>query len=454
MPLCQSLAAIPCYPSSPAWHRHVRRARHRARQSLQWPSELSACSLGRAVALLSQHHGSAASNLALLEVESRQMPGQWWRCRVCNQHTPRACRFCGSCGHPMQDLTKPQSTPQTPVYSQDCVVGHGWHNNFRPNYPARRHQQGNNAGGKSSTKGYSPQTGAISSVGRWKNARGNGMKQQQTDTSPGNVRWTRRNGSKKDDAPKPSACSGEDAEAADIKRQMQTLDAILSGLDGKEDPMAIMMRGSAQEQLKSLRHRLTALRPLPAQIATMEDYVVRKQSALAAAKLALEQAQMDLQTTEHELSSAVESLAALRERMTAEESIHVRNEAAQITGSQMVSLMSLAQHLPPQQAAAVKDVLLQLQPLLAAVGQTPFAAPVTPATTGPRSPEPSSKHPTPLRGRERSRSNRPPDSASRPRSVPHRLRAKSADPRGMPFQYPTPVNDKVFHLGISPTAPT
>ena len=101
--------------------------------------------------------------------------------------------------------------------------------------------------------------------------------------------------------------TAEDIKIADIKGQMQTLDAVLRGLDGKEDPMAEIMRSNAQDQLKSLRHQLTSLRPLPAQISTMEEYAARKSAALQDARDALQQAQLDVMIAEQEHMEAMHS---------------------------------------------------------------------------------------------------------------------------------------------------
>ena len=241
---CADSVTISTYPASPSWHRHARRARHRARRSLSWPSALSARSLGRAVTVLSEHHGSTASHLALTAISARQMPGQWWRCRVCNQHTPRACRFCGSCGAPMQDLTRPPSSPSTPIYSGDSVVGTPWH--------AKPRQKHYPSGGKGKGKGKacSSQDSSAYMGGRWRNP-------PAVKKAVANQRWARRSAKKETPVPFSGPLTGEHSQITEIKEQMQTLNGIVRGLEGKEDSMAAMMRTSAQEQLKSLRHQLT-----------------------------------------------------------------------------------------------------------------------------------------------------------------------------------------------------
>ena len=172
----------------------------------------------------------------------------------------------------------------------------------------------------------------------------------------------------------------------------------------------------------------------------MEDYVARKALAAVDARAALQQAQADVLVAEQEHSESMQALSSLKDRMDAEEAVEACTEATKITGSQMASLISLAGQLPKDQAAMVQTALRNMKPLLEAAGQTPGPSPITPQTTGPRSPSPVATD----RGREITRS----------RSVPRRLRAKSADPRALPRMYPSPVSStkdssQVFQLGIN-----
>ena len=198
--------------SSPAWHRHQRRSRARARRLLCQPrlGVASTASVSKAVNTLATHHGSHLSVRTWREL----VMGKWWRCRQsgCGWYNPNASNSCGSCGSAFVVLPRHAGIDQHNVQYQQ---------NRQHNHPSY-----SNAGAVNSSR--------KSRATRWG--------KYASDHRP---------------SPEAEQQQGEAVEKSkevdSIKEQMASLNKVVAALKGSTDESARTMVDSANAQLKSLR---------------------------------------------------------------------------------------------------------------------------------------------------------------------------------------------------------
>eukprot|EP00973_Karenia_brevis_P010759 1457282-Karenia_brevis.AAC.1 len=99
---------------------------------------------------------------------------------------------------------------------------------------------------------------------------------------------------------------------------MDSLNLLISTLKGRTDATATSAVATAQLQLKQLRKKLSAERPLSEQLAKMREQAVKKQNGLERARARLQEAKDAVMAAELELEDVNSQLKALTHQISKE----------------------------------------------------------------------------------------------------------------------------------------
>ena len=147
-------------------------------------------------------------------------------------------------------------------------------------------------------------------------------------------------------------------DVASVKEQMDSLNAILASVKGRQDVTSIRVRESATAELKSLRIAVTKTRPLAQQKKTLDELVVRKRAEFDTLEAALTVATANWERARDEMQEALAQLADVELAITEQE---VAGSLGSLDSSHFLLLESAAELVQPQYVSFVKQALTILQ---------------------------------------------------------------------------------------------
>ena len=317
---------------SPSWHSNARKSRQRARNTVANAIFASPRSLQSAIGRLSCHHGHTM--------------GKWWKCRSCSWYSAKGEAKCGGCGAAY--VRKPPGV----------VPAHG--------SPAATAA----ASSTSWSIGCAGQ-GSVNRWSKWKHARDKVWSQAEWEQWNAEMRIP--------DSTAVAVVSDMEVDIATpkvdcaaVRCQMQSLNAIIAAMKGRQDAIAIAASANAEKELKALRIQLTLSKSLEEQLGTVSALTERRLEARDAAAAALIAAQENAEMTEVEYLEAHAQLEAIKQKIglkQAEESI--LEVAGAFTGLQMEKLKKAAASLESSKAAIFVECLDVMEPLFRQAGMTP-----------------------------------------------------------------------------------
>ena len=158
---------------------------------------------------------------------------------------------------------------------------------------------------------------------------------------------------------------------------MDTVQALLNSLAGRNDAYSAATRGTLEKELGSLRIQRTKTKSLTAQVAVLEALISRRTSSIAEAECAILEAQQHCSTLKQELAEVSAQLLTVQALKMQEDVAKVPPLVANALGP--ISLLTHAQGmsalLPPEKAALFSECI----GLLAQIMAPQVGAPSAPA---------------------------------------------------------------------------
>jgi hypothetical protein len=160
---------------------------------------------------------------------------------------------------------------------------------------------------------------------------------------------------------------------------MDTVQAMLNSLAGRQDPYSAASREHLEKELGSLRIQRTKTKSLTAQVAVLEALVARRTSAILEAEGAILEAQQHCQLLRQELTQVTAQLATVVALKVQEDVSKVPPLVANALGP--ISMLSHAQEmaamLPKDKAAIFSECIGLLAQMIAPQMGAPSASPPT-----------------------------------------------------------------------------
>ncbi len=300
-------------------------------------------------------------------------------------------RVCGWCAAPFQLLDKGPSSPSNPTHSHSPLVcippkGGGKGKGKKgpkqhpkkedPAAPPKGKGVGGNAGGPQQKRERDSSVGSIRSQGLngnfWQRRAAAAAKEKSTKVDPP--------APVPDVAPMESEELPASEEAQELLEHMDTVQAMLNSLAGRNDAYSAATRGTLEKELGSLRIQRTKTKSLTAQVAVLEALISRRTSAIAEAECAILDAQQHCSTLKQELVEVNSQLLVVQALKMQEDVAKVPPLVANALGP--ISLLTHAQGmsalLPPEKAALFSECIGLLAQMMAPqVGAAPPPATVT-----------------------------------------------------------------------------
>jgi hypothetical protein len=156
-------------------------------------------------------------------------------------------------------------------------------------------------------------------------------------------------------------------EAKELLERMDTVQALLNSLAGRNDAYSAATRGTLEKELGSLRIQRTKTKSLTAQVAVLESLISRRSSAIAEAESAILEAQQHCSTLQQELAEANSQLLVVQALKMQEDVAKVPPLVANALGP--ISMLTHAQEmsalLPPDKAALFSECIGLLAQIMA-----------------------------------------------------------------------------------------
>lgn len=283
----------------------------------------------------------------------------------------------------MRLLAAPASSPQTPSHSYNCVPPAG-----------QGAAKGGASGGKGSGKSGGGHAGGKGAKSMGKGAYSKGTAAGVSPVKPASRNpnaWQRRmqaGEAAKQHASKLMAdaaaddCididdveNAEETEAQNLMEEMDTLQAMLNSLNGKQDSHAVSARAMLEKDLKNARIRKHQLKSLDAQMTIQEARVERLQGQCSIAEQKVEEATSYLMEVQSSLSEAQRTLDKVREAKETEDHAKTANNAPIVQEQQpqpqavLETVQGWAQLLPPEKVNGFAECLQMIMNMVQAPPQ-------------------------------------------------------------------------------------
>lgn len=279
---------------------------------------------------------------------------------------------CGWCNAPFQDLTQPQSLPQSPLHSFNCIP-----------------PGGKGAAGKGKGKGKA----SFQATGKGKGAAPPLAQagQQVKQVAPVDLTGTPPQGGEKKETffqkrarqrsrtayvvPEKDQAMEDNAELAELREELQVLNAMLASIKDSTSAASQARRVELEAAVTEVQHKLTKTKTLETQFEILQSCVQRRQKQVEARHEELEAAQKALLGAKLSLDDAQSELANIQD-MLDNQSAH---GTAPVTQDKPVEdMIQLAKKsLPPSHIQGFLECI-ELMKKAAAANAQPLPASQTP----------------------------------------------------------------------------
>ena len=166
----------------------------------------------------------------------------------------------------------------------------------------------------------------------------------------------------------PPSEDGSEAPQSELQERMQTLQAVLNSIKGRNDPYAEDLRTMSQSQMAKLRVEAHESKSLPQQISIMQQVVDRKEVAFAEAKQKMDQCMTNLEVAREKCMAAdaartecKDKLQGLISRCATEVPA---SQPQEVSDHQLAALGHLGALLPAELSKGFQEALAHIQGLL------------------------------------------------------------------------------------------